>query len=74
MLAEEHRRNGDLTKETKQFRQTVEALESRKRKPLAENNHPTKRDLLKSPVAMIASPIASRVLTFAASPITPKRL
>jgi M-phase inducer tyrosine phosphatase len=77
MLDEQHRTNGDLTKETTLFRKKIEEFEQHTRKPLATINKQGKRELLKSPVAVSmasGSPIVSRALNFVSSPITPRRI
>jgi M-phase inducer tyrosine phosphatase len=76
MLDDTHRTNGNLTRETASWRKTVEQLEGKHRRPLVAINNPANHGLLKSPVAPGAaanSPISSRMLNFAASPMQPRR-
>jgi M-phase inducer tyrosine phosphatase len=78
MLDEPHRQNGNLTRETTQFRKVVEQLESRHRKALVATNRPVGHELLKSPVgfggAAETSPVTARMLAFSTSPLQPRRI
>lgn len=73
MLDDYHRENGDLTRETTQYRMNIEQLESRNREALVTvDRFAANQRTLTSPVACGAignSPIASRMLGFMASPI-----
>jgi M-phase inducer tyrosine phosphatase len=77
MLDDEHRMNGNLMRETTRWKRMFEELEGRHRKALVAINKPANHELLKSPVALGAaanSPISSRMMSFVASPLQPRRI
>jgi M-phase inducer tyrosine phosphatase len=77
MLDEEHRRNGDLLRETAAFKKAVDRLEREHRGEQAELKNNGKHEVLMSPVPFgrqADSPITSRMLNFLASPISTRQL
>jgi M-phase inducer tyrosine phosphatase len=77
MLDEEHRRNGNLLRETGAFKKAVERLESEHRGETPVQKKNPRHEVLLSPIPVeqgADSPIASKMLNFLASPVRPPQL
>jgi M-phase inducer tyrosine phosphatase len=76
MLDDAHKQNGNLMRETTQFRKAVEQLETRHRVALTATNRPAGHETLKSPVggSTTVSPTTARMMDFTPSPIQRRRI
>jgi rhodanese-related sulfurtransferase len=76
MLDDAHKQNGNLTRETTQFRKNVEQLETRHRAALTATNRPVGHEKLKSPGSFgtDVSPTTARMMDFSPSPLQRRRI
>jgi hypothetical protein len=77
MFDEEHRRNGDLVRQTAAFKRMIESLESQFKGAPEPAKPPPTHEALKSPVTfgrLKDSPMTSKMMEFDASPLRPARL